>query len=78
MVPKVSKNWPILATQPRPIFLSRDACIVLGIVPKGFPNEQINMVRSVEDGKVAGQNPINSIQGGNPSLGGRNPISYLT
>ena len=37
-------------------FLSRDACIALGIVPKGFPNEQVNGIKS---SKSARQTPIN-------------------
>lgn len=31
-------------------FLSRDACIALGIVPKGFPFEQINVIGSESGG----------------------------
>ena len=39
-------------------FLSRDACIALGIIPKGFPHEQVHAIKPVQDKMGAGQNAM--------------------
>ena len=47
---KLFKEMAYFSNSTTSNFLSRDACIALGIVPKGFPNEQVSTVKSSQDG----------------------------
>ena len=59
-------------------FLSSDACKAFGIIPKGFPHEQLNAVKSDKTG-LGGQKPLHMGLGQNPLNGntrrGQKPLN---